>query len=847
MSKTVSKSIWKDVTADDFRADNLVDDADIAEFNKNGMIIYQANVNYARQIARVEDSLKPIERRALYTLYALGATPGNGIKSTKILGSLIVIHNHSDASAYSSIIDMAQYWKNNAPLVSGNCNLGDITAPKEFAAQRYTELHLTKYAYECFFSDYDKKVINTNGLLIGVEEPELLPSKFPNILVNGNSGIGNGYATNMPPFNINDIITVCKKVIMDPDVDVNDLVIAPDFPTECDIVDSKSEIKEYCTTGKGKVTVRARIDIEETKNSYLLIIRSIPYTVPFPTIKNNIIELGKAGVIQLKAIHEESDAYVDKDGSTKKDLYFDVEIPKAADPIKVQNILYKNCDLEKTISLQATVVVNDYKTTIKTMNIKELILAWLNNRRMYKRSSYNHKINQIISNIAIDKAMIVLLSGKNLDKTLEIIRNSTTENIVKRLMTEFKGEISFDSYQATLIAQKPLSAFTKDSLERYKEETKRLEKQLDEITKIAYDPEKIDEIILNELDDLKKYAPATRRSKIIKVDNDQEFMASNHRLIVTSKGYVKKLPEVVDSAHQKQPYGSFVPNDRILFIDIVNNVDAIMMFNDRGKYSIIPIRNIENTLYNQYGESIYTLSKLDGKIVATHNISGEKYKPKKFKNDFVLSLSEQGFMKRTALTEFITADIIKPVRNSTAAKLRENDKMQEYIVIPKTVCDELNLGVLVYTKYGEYVFMPSYESVLEFGKNASGLQVLAPKVGDACVGFQLISAKFQKYAIVITKKGCMKRIELEYLGESKKRKDSSYIATIREDDEIVAVIAYTTEEGIEDTTLRVSTKNGDKDINIEDIPILGRKAKPVKMQGIENVDVATIVHDEFQS
>jgi len=846
MSKSVSNSIWKDVTADDFRADNLVDDSDIAEFNKNGMIIYQANVNYARQIARAEDSLKPIERRALYVFFNLGAYGNTNIKATKILGSLMAIHNHSDASAYSSIIDMAQYWKNNVPMVTGNCNLGVITSPDEYAAQRYADLRLTKYAYECFFEDYDKKIINTNSLLIGEKEPDLLPSKFPNLLVNGNAGIGNGFASSMPPFNINDIIAVCKKVIMDPDVDVNELVIAPDFPTECDIIDNKSEIKEYCTTGKGKVTVRSKIDIEETKNSYLLVIKSIPYTVPFPTIKNKIIELGKAGVIQLKAIHEESDAYIDKDGSTKKELYFDVEIPKAADPIKVMNILYKNCNLEKTISLQATVVVNDYKTTIETMNIKQLILSWLNNRRMYKRSSFNHKINQLMSIISIDRAMVVLLTGKNLDKTVNIIRNSTTENIVKRLMTEYGSEVKFDSYQANLIAQKPLSAFTKDSLVRYKEEIKRLEKQLDEITKIAYDPEKIDEIILNELDDLKKYAPATRRSKIIKVDNEREFMTTNHRLIVTSKGYIKKLPEIVDSAHQKQPYGSFVPNDRILFIDIVNNVDAIMMFNDRGKYSIVPIRNIENTLYNQYGESIYNLSKLDGKIVATYNISGERYKPKKFKNDFVLSLSQQGFMKRTPLTEFVSADIIKPVRNSTAAKLRENDKMQEYIVIPKSTCDNLELGVLVYTKYGEYVFMSSYESILELGKNASGLQVLSPKVGDSCVGFQLVSAKFQKYAIVITKKGCMKRIELEYLGESKKRKDSSYIATIREDDEIVAVIAYTTEEGVEDTTLRVSTKNGDKDINIEDIPILGRKAKPVKMPGIENVDVALIVHDEIE-
>ena len=839
MSKETSKYIWKNVSEEDFRADHLVDDSDVAEFNKSGMIVYQANVNYARQIARAEDSLKPIQRRALYTFFILGALPGHNIKATKILGSLISIHNHSDAAAYSSIIDMAQYWKNNVPLVTGKCNLGVITAPSEYAAQRYADLHLTKYAQECFFDDYDKKVINTNGFLIGVEEPELLPSKFPNLLVNGNSGIGNGFAANMPPFYINDIIAVCKKVIHNPDIDVKELVIAPDFPTECDIVDNKSEIEAYCTTGKGKVTVRSSVTIEEGKNTWILIVKSLPYGVPFPSIKNKIIELGKAGAIQLKAIHEESNAYVDKDGSTKKELHFDIEIPKASDPIKVLNILYKNCDLEKTISLQATVVVDDYKTTIKTMNIKELIIAWLNNRRMYKRSIYNHKINQLISTIEMDKAMLVLLNGKNLEKTVSIIRSSTTDVIVEKLMTEFKGEVKLDSYQANVIAQKPLNAFTKDAAVRYKEEIKRCQEQLDEITSIAYDPDRIDEIILKELDDLKKYAPATRRSKILKVDNEKEFSDTNHRLIITSKGYIKKLPEIVDSAHQKQPYGAFIPNDRILFVDVINNVDAVMLFNEKGKYSIIPVRNIENTMYNQYGDTIFNLSKLDGKIISTFNIAGKHYSPNVYDDDIVISLSEQGFMKRTPMSEYVSQDLIKPTKNGTASKLRDNDIMVQYLVIPKTTCDVLKAGILIYTKYGEYVYLNNYELVNEFSRNASGLQVLSPKVGDACIGFQLIAPKYQKYAIIITKKGCMKRIELEYLGESKKRKDSSYIATIKDDDEILDVIVY--DKVQECDNLRISTRNGDKDIPISTIPILGRKAKPAKVPGIDNADIAAIV------
>jgi DNA gyrase/topoisomerase IV subunit A len=196
-------------------------------------------------------------------------------------------------------------------------------------------------------------------------------------------------------------------------------------------------------------------------------------------------------------------------------------------------------------------------------------------------------------------------------------------------------------------------------------------------------------------------------------------------------------------------------------------------------------------------------------------------------------------MKRTPMTDYINDDIIKPIKNSTASKLRENDIMIQYIIIPKEVCDAMSFGVLIYTKYGEYVYLNDYKLINEFSRNASGIQMILPKVGDSCIGFQLISPEYQKYAIVITKKGCMKRIELEYLGKSKKRKDSSYIATIKDDDEIFDVISY--DEKQENYILRVSTRYGDKDIPINTIPILGRKAKPAKIPGIDNVDIAAIV------
>jgi DNA gyrase subunit A len=842
MAKGNTNIVWKDVSAEDFRADNLIDDADVADFNRAGMIVYQANVNYARQIARAEDSLKPVERRILFTMYTLGAVPGSCLKSSAITGKMMSIHAHSDISAHSSIIDLAQYWKNNIPLTTGDCNLGVITAPNEYAASRYADLCMSKYAYECFFSDYDKKAVNINENLTGHEEPEILPSKFPNILVNGNSGIGNGFASSLPPFNVNDVIAVCKKVIRDPDIDVKELVIAPDFPSECDIVENKSDIAGYCTTGVGKVVVRATTEIQETPNSWVIVIKSLPYGVPFPTIYNKIIELGKAGVIQLKAVHEESEAYVDKDGLTRKNLHFDVEIPKAADPIKTLNILYKNCSLEKTIALQATVVTNDTKTTIKTMNIKELITTWLDTRRLYKRALYNHKINSLISDIGIYKAMIVLLNGKNLEKTVDIIRKSTSDNVVERLMTEYGNEVKLDSFQASIISRKPLNAFTKDAAEKYKNALKDANKELDEITDIAYDAQKIDEIILKELDDLKKYAPKERHSTLITVEDGNSFSFTNHRLVITSKGRIKKLPEEVDARHIKQPYGSFEPNDRILFVDHVNNVDAVMLFNAKGRYSLIPIKDIDNTMYNQIGETIFDISKLDGKIISTFNIDGKNYKPNRMKDNMVFTLTKQGFMKRTTIQEYIAGDTLKPVRNSVACKLRENDKLVQCLVIPKKVCEKLNAGVLIYTKFGDYVYLKDYKEISEFGKNTYGLQVIDPGVNDACIGFSLVIPEYNKHALIVTKKGCMKRIEIQYLGESKKRKDSSYIATIREGDEILDIIVY--DEAMSDSEIIVATRSGDKQVMLDSVPILGRKAKPVKIVGIENADVVALRNKE---
>ncbi len=842
-NKQVSGYIWKDISEDDFRAADLVEDCEVGDYNKNGMVIYQANINYARQLARAEDSLKPVERRALYTCFILGATPGHNVKTPKILGTLTTIHNHSDAPAYQSIINMGQYWKKSVPMICGNCNLGTIIDPDSYGASRYTELQLTKYAYECFFEDFDIKAITMNGLLVGVEEPDYLPSKFPNILVNGSSGIGNGFSAYIPPFNIDEIIDVCTKVIKNPNIDDSELVIAPDLPTDCDIVQNESEIERFCKTGCGKLTMRATIDIVDNGSSWLLVIKSIPYGVSYTAIKSKILALGKAGVINLMAIHDESDTYVTSTGETRKDLYLDVEIPKAMDPKSVRHILFKNCELEKVAPMQMTVVTADSgKMTIHTMNMKQIIQCWVDSRRMYKRSLYNHKINKLISDIEIDKAMIYLLDGKNLEKTVAIVRSSTTDTVVANLMNAYGGSGKLNSHQAKIVASKPLSAFTRDAAERYRNEIVKFQDQLDNIESIAYSPKAIDEIILRELNDLKKYGTGKRRSKLITVEGESIISDTDHRLVITRGGHIKKLPAEVDRYHTKSPFGAFESGDGVAIVSVVNNLDGVIMFNEFGKYSVIPVKNIPNTVYSDYGDSVYNVAKLEGRVVRTSVIAGKDFNSRKKKsvtvNDAdVIFLSKDGFVKRTSYSEYVTkgAKGVTCVRNSIAAKIRPDDRIIEVAVLPDTISKENEIEILVYTKYGEYVLLP-FDTIVSLGKGTSGLNMLAPAGNDACAGFTFIASGASKYAVIITKRGYMKKVELEYLAKSKKRKDNSYIATIENDDEIISILGCN-----DNDTVCINTKGGKKYFACDAIPTKPRKSAPVKLMSVPVNDEITDV------
>ena len=754
--------LWNGIEEEDFINESNITDEDIGDYNKHGMEIFSANVNLMRQLARITDSLKLVERRILYAMYQAKATPGHHVKSETIISKAMTIHHHGDGSLYASLVFMIQYWKKGVALAGGDCNWGSITAPDTYAAERYTEVELSKYAYECFFEDFSENAIPMDEHLTGAMEPKYLPSKFPNILINGTMALSYGFSAFVPPYNVTDVIEVTKKLIKDPETPDDELIIYPDFPTGCDIVDDPGNIREICRTGRGSIRMRANIDIEETEihktKKWILHIRSIPYNTAFDKIYDQILKLGKAKAIPFEDLQQRSYAYEDKSGQVRTAMDLAIILPGSEDPKAIRTLLYKNTNLEKTLAVNFTVIVGDNK--IKTLNLRDLVLTWINSRREYKRALYNHRANYLAAEISIRNIMIELLKESNIEKTIGIIKRSNSAEVIQKLCKEYKG---MDSLQAKAISQKPLNAFTKDARKRYKEELETLEEEYKRIIALIKNPKKQDDIILEELEDLRKYA-TPRKSKIIKVSGfGEEISDSKHVLVFTDKGKLKKLPYEPERV-RKTLYGNFDQGDNPSYIFNPSNLNTIIMFDSKGKYAIIPVFKIPGTTYNDTGTDLYDLCRLDGPVVyATTVIDGDyqmysnnrkKYN-KSIYNDIedlmITVVTAKGNIKYVPMTDFLIKNDrdIMAIKGTKYVSLKDDDRVV-YVGKWSTKLDNDLWKFMMYTNEGEYVLIGP-DHIDQGSKTSMGNFGIIPHEGDEVAGFSVISD--EQYLIIITQKG----------------------------------------------------------------------------------------------
>ncbi len=796
-----TNSLWSGIEDDAFINESNLKEVDIAEYNQKEMTIFSANVNYFRQIIRLSDSLKPVERRILYSMFKSGNRPGLKQKSNLIVGNAALIHNHGDC--YPTLVSMSQRWKKMVPLIDGKGAFGS-ESEERYAAMRYTEASMSKYAYECFFEDYDddcvEQLFNTAS---DSYEPMSLPAKFPNILVNGGLGFAVGNSFCIPPFNIDDIIANCEKVMKNPKAP--DVFMIPDFPTGCYIVDDGETLKTICDTGKGTIKMRGVVDVVETSKTWELRITALPWFVTLSSIETKLVDLHKNGTLPIKDLQNHSHPIKLADGKIGSKVDYRIIIDKTHDPYAILEKIYKNTMLQKSLGINFKVVLEEL--AIKTLSLRELILSWIDERRSYKRRLYNKKITKLSARIDLLEILLYLLKAENIEKTLKIIKDSNSDEVVKKLMKHGK----MNSYQASKIADMKLSAFTKDARKKYAEEKAAKEKELEKVLSIVKSEKKIDKIILEELYDLKKYS-SPRKTQVITDDTGEKIADIDYNIIITKMGLIKKIPFNPDP-NKNSNMGSFKNFDAPIKRITCNNLNSILMFDSFGRYSAVPVYKIDTTELSHHGNNLYDIAGLNGSVVTVMDQLDDNYIEymSKIGDLFMVTLTRNGYIKKTPLEAYTK---IRSTKNIKACKLRDDDSLVwAGVVVSKE-------DIIIYSKKGNYVAM-NIDDISPQGKDSMGVIGMKMKDLDECVGIAFVGDKDQ-YITVITEKGNIKKCEIQYLTTGKGKR--SYLTSLDTNDNVVFVSGMIDKESV-----IVFTRTDYTEIEATIIPTLSRKAKCKKM------------------
>lgn len=821
--KKLEKRLWDGVSETDFGDESNIEDVDIAEYDKTNMTLFASNINLFRQIIRLSDSLKPVERRILYALYLAKAFPGHKLKSTMIGGYTAVYHCHGDS--YPAMVGMAQSWKKPCPLIEGKGNFGNA-AGELYAANRYTEASMSKYAKECFFDDYDEDCVEmVFNSASDLDEPMSLPAKFPNILVNGGMGIAFGNAFRIPTYNINDIVDVCKRVIENPDT--ANVYMIPDLPSGCQILDDGQSFKDIVDTGNGVLKMRADAEIIEGNRNWIIKITSLPWMTSLMSIKDKIVVLTKSGILPIKDTQDHSYAVKDRDGNVKTKVDFRLIFDKAHDPHTILNKLYTTTDLQKSVAIDFKVVLDNL--TVRRLNMRELINSWLDERRSYKRRLFNKKLTKISARIDLLEILIYLLKEENIEKTIKIIKNSDSSEAIEKLMKLGK----MTSYQAAKVYDMKLSAFTKDARSRYKDERSNLISERDDLMKTIRSEKKIDKIIIDELEDLRKYA-TPRKSKIIEEETGIRIADTTHSVVVSKGGMLKKLGYDPANPSKNANMGSFKTGDFPIHQCIVHNTSSITLMDTFGRYSIIPVHAIDNTEASNYGYKIFDIAKLSGKIVSCMESYDEdliNVMKKKIGDPYLLTITKRGYAKKTPMSVYID---MKNSKNIRAMKIRDDDSM-----IAADVMFE-NSTIIIYTKKGEYTIL-RMKDIAEQAKDSMGLITMRVADDDEVAGFSAIGVD-DDYVVMISDKGMVKKVNVKYFGGPAKRgslKDQGSMMTLDPTDTMRFVSGMR-----EDQNVAVATRTGVVFIKGEDIPDQTKKSKGKKMLNLAsnaNIVVATVM------
>lgn len=756
------------------------------------MKIFGANNNLMRHIPIIADGLKPGERRILYTMSeVMGIThKGKHKKCMGIVGRTADIHPHGDQALYSTLVKLAQKWQNTICLIDGSGNFGSPTGETE-ASMRYTEARLSFYSYKCFFEEFNPNIVDMKLSYNGeIYEPEFLPSKYPNVLINQAFGIGYGLSSSIPTYNFKEVIDLTIKLMNDPDY--GDIVLIPDSPSGSHIIDD-GQFETISKTGKGKFKMRGTIEIDSENN--IVTITSVPLYVNSDDVKADIIDLFKENKMQgLKKIDDQSS---ERNG-TKVIFY----LKKEVDPVSIMHSIYTKTNMEKTYPINFK-LIDDYQDV--DYNIRSLLLTWLDQRREVKRRLFNHTLIKAKERQHVLTILLFILNKDNAEKTMSIVKKSENKKeIIKKLMNSY----GITSLQADTIAEMKLTAFSKESLNRYIKEKVDIDEKVTKYEKLVRSIKKIDKIIKEELEEGIKLFGEPRRSKIINIDGEVKIRDTNHLVSFTLNGFVKKLPEGCTSI------GFINQNDYPIEIIEIRNTTDLLIFDESGKISKLPVHLLQNSELTGEGEKLSKYCNINGSIKTiipkpTTEILSQVKIPIYF-----LMITTNGIIKKTLANSYTNIKndliglIVKDGDTLRSVKLLAGDK-----------------DVVIYTNKGFGVRLKS-DDIKTTSRMSIGIKALELGPNEIVIGMDLVNEK-DKYLFALTNHGTGKKCLLSAFKTMDRNSKPLRIISLETNEEVIFIKTVKGNENF-----KAYMKNKIETINIEEVFELPRLSKGKKILGV---------------
>ena len=805
----------------------------IEEEMKSSYIDYSMSVIVARALPDVRDGLKPVHRRILYGMMELGNTSDKAYKkSARIVGEVLgKYHPHGDSSVYGALVRMAQDWAMRYPLVDGQGNFGSIDGDSA-AAMRYTEARLKKVGEDLMTDLYKETVDFTNNFDDTLQEPSVMPTRIPNLLVNGASGIAVGMATNMPTHNLSEVIDACVAYIDNEDIDTDGLmqyVKAPDFPTGGYIY-GISGVREAYETGRGRVIMRAKTEIESHPTHDKIIVNEIPYNVN----KRELIE-HIASLVNEKKI--EGISYVN-DESDREGMRIVIDVKRDANAGVVLNKLFKMTALQSSFSVNNIALVGGRP---KCLTLKDMIKCFVDHRHDVVIRRTKFELRKAKERAHILEGLII--ASDNIDEVVRIIRAAKTPNeAIQNLMTRFE----LTEIQARAIVEMRLRQLTGLMQDQLHAEYEELMKQIAYLEEILVNDELCKKVIKDELEEVKAKYGDERRSEIVYASeefNPEDFYADDQMVITISHlGYIKRTPLAEFRTQNRGGVGSKGSETRDE--DFVEHIypatmhNTMMFFTQRGKCYWLKVYEIPEGSKISKGRAIQNLLNIEpGDVVTAYlrvkNLNDEEF----INNHYVVFCTKDGVIKKTLLEQYS-----RPRQNGVnAITIREEDRVIE---VRMTNGDN---EIIIANRNGRAIRF--HESTVRcMGRTATGVRgiTLDEDGQDEVIGMVCIKDPETESIMVVSEQGYGKRSDIEdYRITNRGGKGVKTLNITEKTGKLVAIKTVTDEND-----LMIINKSGITiRLKVEDVRIMGRATQGVRLINLEkrNDQIGSVCKVESES